>query len=133
MKGLLRKTLGNARNAFEPFWMYRKRRAKWAALVAQKLLGTYAHVSSRVLTLPMAGVDPKTDWLIVDAKIRDVTEVKQPIGRNKWGQPTAFNYVRVGREKGTTFRHWTKEHFPNMKRRERRVRFDWRDSAPAAA
>lgn len=106
MKGLIRKTLTNARHAFEPFWMYRKRRAKWSALIAQKLLGTYAHISSRALTLPAAGVDAKLDWAIVDEKIRDVTEVKQPISRNKFGQPTAFNYVRVGREKGTTYRRY---------------------------
>ena len=79
---------------------------------------TFAHVSSRVLTLPLAGVDVKLDRAIVDGKIRGVTLMTAPDGKQ----------FRVGREKGTTYRHPSKIAYPLAKRAERRARFgrDWR-------
>ena len=79
---------------------------------------TFAHVSSRVLTLPLAGVDVKLDHAIVNEKIRDVTLVTAPDGKQ----------FRVGREKGTTYLHKTIARWPGAPRKVRREMYDgdWR-------
>ena len=80
--------------------------------------GTFAHVSSRVLTLPVIGVDAQIDKLILDGKIRDVTLMTAPDGKQ----------FRVGREKGTTYRHKTVALWPDAPRKVRREMYDgdWR-------
>jgi hypothetical protein len=130
---LFQKLLSNARHAFETREMRKARKAKLDELVSLKLRGTFAHISSRCLTLPAAGVDVKIDHAIVNQQIRDVTEMKMVATRNRFGQPVAFDYVRVGREKGTTYEHWSKVQHPGLKRAERRAlwHYKWR-TTPAA-
>jgi hypothetical protein len=99
------------------FRRYQERRRADNEATGLKLSGRWFFISSRPLTLPLSGVDMKVDHAVVNQQIRDVTLITKKNGEQ----------FRVGREKGTSYRHPSKAEFPQMKRAERRrLCVDWR-------
>jgi hypothetical protein len=100
--------LVNHRVPGEKFTAYRARLRAVAKAIKQRLKGKLFFESSRIVSLPVVGIDKEADKLVIEGKFRDPQVVIAPPPRLPWPHgpresASAPKEIRLARTKGESY------------------------------